>query len=227
MIRLQDSTPRVYYEQSRDFQFIGRLFDIVLNSAKTNADCVNTLPLDKDMDDRLLNLLALTLGFSHRRRYNSKQLAAVCSVLPTIMRNKGSIYGVTVAVNAILQAEGLTQPLDYNIEEGKLLTLYLPTDLRDLTLLKDVMSYVLPAGMSCAMVNELRETHKANTTICTIDEVDIKQRKASELSRVSRGDNLRSKDGPKDYVGMMANATVLTVEQLVKVKQPAEVKDDE
>lgn len=223
MIRLQDSTPRVYYEQSRDFQFIGRLFDIVLNSAKTNADCVNTLPLDKDMDDRLLNLLALTLGFSHRRRYNSKQLAAVCSVLPTIMRNKGSVYGITVAVNAILQAEGLTQPLDYSIEEGQLLTLYLPTDLRDLTLLKDVMSYVLPAGMSCAMVNELRETHKANTTISTTDEVNMKQLivKASKLSRLSRGDNLRSEDGPKNYTGMMANATVLTADQL------AEVNDNE
>jgi len=217
MIRLQDSTPRVYYEQSRDFQFIGRLFDIVLNSAKTNADCINTLPLDKDMDDRLLNLLALTLGFSHRRRYNSKQLAAICSVLPTIMRNKGSVYGVTVAVNAILQAEGLTQPLDYSIEEGQLLTLYLPTDLRDLTLLKDVMSYVLPAGMSCAMVNELRETHKANTTVYVADKVTVIMKEASKLSRLSRGANLRSEDGPKDYAGMMANATVLTVDQLAEV----------
>ena len=40
MIRLQDMTPSVYYDQSRDFQFIGRLFDVVLNSVKTNADMV-------------------------------------------------------------------------------------------------------------------------------------------------------------------------------------------
>ena len=38
MIKLQELTPSVYYEQSRDFQFIGRLYDIVLNYIKTNAD---------------------------------------------------------------------------------------------------------------------------------------------------------------------------------------------
>ena len=40
MIKLQDMTPDVYYNQSRDFQFIGRLYDIVLNSVKTNADLI-------------------------------------------------------------------------------------------------------------------------------------------------------------------------------------------
>ena len=38
MIKLQDYTPDIYYSESRDFQFIGRLFDLVLNYVKTNVD---------------------------------------------------------------------------------------------------------------------------------------------------------------------------------------------
>ena len=55
MIKLQELTPSVYYEQSRDFQFIGRLYDIVLNYIKTNADNLYTLPIGKNMDEKLLN----------------------------------------------------------------------------------------------------------------------------------------------------------------------------
>ena len=50
MIRLQDLVPNVYYEKSRDFQFIGRLFDIVLNSVKTNSDTLYNLPSGKNKD---------------------------------------------------------------------------------------------------------------------------------------------------------------------------------
>ena len=38
MIKLQNLTPEVYYKESRVFQFIGRLYDIVLNSVKTETD---------------------------------------------------------------------------------------------------------------------------------------------------------------------------------------------
>jgi hypothetical protein len=171
MIRLQDLTPSVYYDKSRDFQFIGRLYDIVLNHIKTNADLLYDLPSGKNKDKRLLNLLALTLGFQTKHNYNSKQLEAICSVLPLIMKNKGSLMAMIIATNALLHAEGLTQALDYHIEPGKSITLYLPADLSDLTLLSDLMDYILPAGIYCEFVKELRSTYQAETVITTEDVV--------------------------------------------------------
>ena len=44
MIKLRNLTPDVYYNESRDFQFIGRLFDVVLNSVKTEADLLYNVP---------------------------------------------------------------------------------------------------------------------------------------------------------------------------------------
>jgi hypothetical protein len=54
MIKLQNYTPEIYYKESRDFQFIGRLFDLVLNAVKTDADLLYHIPLSTDSDEKLL-----------------------------------------------------------------------------------------------------------------------------------------------------------------------------
>ena len=138
MIKLQDLTPAVYYNQSRDFQFIGRLYDLVLNYSKTNAANLYNLPIGKNMDEQLLNLLALTLGFKPTKNYNSKQLRAICSVLPTILRHKGSIQALVLAINALLAAEGVSQPLDYTVNPKQGITLYVAQELDDLSLFTDL-----------------------------------------------------------------------------------------
>jgi len=173
MIKLQDLTPSIYYEQSRDFQFIGRLFDIVLNYLKTNADNIYNLPCGKNMDEKLLDLLALSLGFQSKHHYNSKHLAAVCSVLPTILKTKGSLQAVINAVNAMLNSEGIRQTLDYYIEPRQYITLYLPQQLSDLTLLKDLLPYILPAGLGCNLVKEVKEVIPVETELTTEDIIKI------------------------------------------------------
>ena len=173
MIRLQDLVPNVYYEKSRDFQFIGRLFDIVLNSVKTNSDTLYNLPSGKNKDERLLNLLAFTLGFQPKHHYNSKQLEAICSVLPLVIKNKGSLNAIIIATNAILHAEGLTQSLSYSIAPRESITLYLPTQLSDLTLLSDLMNYILPAVLYCNFVKEISKVTPVETKISVKSEVII------------------------------------------------------
>lgn len=211
MIKLQELTPSVYYEQSRDFQFIGRLYDIVLNYVKTNADNLYTLPIGKNMDEKLLNLLAFTLGFQSKHHYNSKQLLAICSVLPLILKHKGSLDAILIAVNSILYAEGINQALDYEFKDNNLV-LYLSPDLSDLTLLKDIMIYILPAGIGCDMIKEIQSVNKIETILTTTDEVTVYKDIASKFNRIL---NLREKADkdilaggrPADNAGMLVNIT--------------------
>lgn len=170
MIKLQDLTPEVYYRQSRDFQFIGRLYDVVLNYIKTNADNLYNLPVGPNMNEQLLTLLSMTLGFKPKNNYNSKQLLAICSVLPEIMRHKGSLQSMLTAVNALLAAEEIKQALDYSIEPKKNITLYISQQLSDLTLLADLFDYILPAGMNYRLVKENQIVNKVTTNV----EVDSK-----------------------------------------------------
>ena len=165
MIKLQNLTPEIYYKHSRDFQLIGRLYDIVLNYVKTNADNLYSLPIGDDMNENLLNLLSYTLGFKASRNYNSKQLLAICSVLPEIMRHKGSLQSIIIAVNALLCAEGTKQSLDYEMVPKQSITLYLDQNLSDLSLLYDLLNYILPAGISCSFVKEISERYDIKTEI--------------------------------------------------------------
>ena len=209
MIKLQDLTPSVYYEQSRDFQFIGRLYDIVLNYIKTNADNLYTLPIGKNMDERLLNLLAFTLGFQSKHHYNSKQLLAICSVLPLILKNKGSLNAILIAANSILYAEGINQALDYEFKNNNLV-LYLSPDLSDLTLLKDIMIYILPAGIGCDMIKEIQSVNKIETILTTKDEVTVYKDVASKFNKIinPRDDEekiILASGRPAGNTGMLVN----------------------
>lgn len=208
MIKLQELTPSVYYEQSRDFQFIGRLYDIVLNYIKTNADNLYTLPIGKNMDEKLLNLLAFTLGFQSKHHYNSKQLLAICSVLPLILKHKGSLNAILIAVNSILYAEGINQALDYEFKDNNLV-LYLSPDLSDLTLLKDIMVYILPAGIGCDMIKEIQSINKIETILTTKDEVTVYKDIASKFNKIL---DIRD-DGIKEMLanGKPANNTGILV----------------
>lgn len=159
MIKLQEMTPDVYYNQSRDFQFIGRLFDVVLNSTKTNSDLLYALPISDNSDERLVDLMAMTLGFKSKHNYNVKQLTALCSAFCEILRNKGNMQSIKMAVNALFGAEGIPVNTETDYEDG-VLEIYIPDDLTDLNLLRDLLVYILPAGVSCSIVQTSRINFK-------------------------------------------------------------------
>lgn len=153
MIKLQNMTPAPYYEQSRDFQFIGRLYDVVLNSVKTNLDQIYNLPLNRNTDKQLMDLLAMTLGFRPKHNYNSEQLYSVCSALNEILRNKGSKTAIDLAVKAIVNADGIYQEYTCDTDiNNNVLYVYIPQTVKDISLFKDLLDYILPAGMKCEII---------------------------------------------------------------------------
>lgn len=155
MIKTQNLVPQVYYDKSRDFQLLGRTFDIVFNYLKTNIDLIYNNPLSDNSDERLVDLLALTLGFKSRHNYNVKQLTAMCSSFMLAMRNKGNITGIELAVNTLIQAEGIKNGALILVDsKNNNLNIYIPVELTDINLLNDLLVYILPAGMSCSIIRQ-------------------------------------------------------------------------
>ena len=177
MIKLQDYTPDIYYSESRDFQFIGRLYDLILNYSKTNADLLYSLPLSENSDDRFIELLALTLGFKVRHKYTAKHLRAICSCFSEILRNKGTIKAVLIACGAIFNSEGIDSDVNYELDTAAhKLTVYLPPELTDTTLLADLCDYILPAGLSSTFVRLVIVNSKGITQIWTQDTFTLYKR---------------------------------------------------
>ena len=199
MIKLQNLTPEIYYKESRDFQLLGRLFDLVLNAVKTDTDLLYNLPLSTNSDEKLLELLALTLGFKPKHQYNAKNLKAVCSVFSEILRNKGSIKAIKIACEALFNSMDISQQLDYDFTKGKdntELNLYIAKDFGDITLLNDLLSYILPAGMSCNIIREFHVLTDSNTNIGISDSVTKTKINTIETSKII-----------KDFTGV-SNATI-------------------
>ena len=179
MIKLENMTPEVYYKQSRDFQFIGRLYDIVLNSVKTNIDVINNLPINNSLDNGLSDLLTLTLGFKSKHNYSTQQLLALGTAFSIILREKGTKKAIQTAIGVLLNAEGIIDDLrnfddylyvdmtNYNID------IYISSKLSDFSLLNDMLEYILPAGMTYRLIKGLHKKFTVWTEVELEDYVTV------------------------------------------------------
>ena len=214
MIKIEQLTPDIYYNQSRDFQFIGRLFDVVMNAAKTNTDLVKSLPLCKNTDTQLLTLASLTLGFKSKHNYNIAQLNALCNVFCYALKNKGNIQSIVSACNALLNAEGIKIKTTYKLTDNNTnLTLRLPTNLYDITLLRDLLDYILPAGMSCTLIAESAiQVNNVNTVSETKDTTTAVLKYADEYNEYAKlqpPESIRFIDnGVSTNKGFISNSTI-------------------
>lgn len=146
MIKFANQVPSIYTNASRDFQYIGWLVDVVLNSVKHNVDSLYNLP-HAENNSKITELLAITLGFKIKRNYDKKQLAALVSILPAILKYKGTEKAITMAAAALIKASGASGDFSCTVKDAKL-EVILPRDLIDITLFTDLLEYILPAGMT-------------------------------------------------------------------------------
>lgn len=150
MIQLYNQIPEVYYKQSRDFQFIGRLFDLVLNAVKTNADMLYQIPNGLMNDTQSTEVLAHTLGFKIKHDYDKDQLAALVSIFPTLLKYKGTVTAIKMAGDAMIRASNVIGDFQFSLNNN-VLEVILPYELTDMSLFQDLLPYILPAGISCSI----------------------------------------------------------------------------
>ena len=216
MIRMQDYTPEVYYRKSRDFQFIGRLYDLVFNYMKTNADLVYNVPFSDCSDDQLIELLALTLGFKAKHQYPGNQLRAVCSVFSEILRTKGTIK---IACAAIFKSEGIIDEVEYELKNhNSKIIVYVPQQINNLTLMNDLLDYILPAGMTCTIVKEMKLKKTKETNLGTTDSLEMMKRDNTIIYSGNYSSSIANVDAytkpkinsayAKDTEGLIMNSTV-------------------
>ena len=184
-LKAEYCTPSIYYKMSRDFQLLGRLYDVVLHSVKTDVDLLYNLPISFNSNLDSIDLLAMTLGFVPKHRYNAKQLKAVCSVLPLIFKNKGSLQAIIVLVNAILHAEGIKETIECfekthtDAATGKIVSdhtilIAIPDKLQDLSLINDLLDYILPAGIGYELVQIFTAKIEGKTDLAYEDKISVK-----------------------------------------------------
>ena len=194
VIKIYDQVPQVYSNASRDFQYISWLYNIVLNYVKHNVDGLRKLPSDVT-DPRITELLALTLGFKIKRKYDQKQLAALVSILPSILKCKGTKKALDLTGNALLMASGVVGEFSSTIQ-GASLEAFLPAELVDATLFMDLLPYILPAGMTCRVTRKTKVTAGRITELYYDDKISASWHYDRDLAVLFDADANNAKAGP-------------------------------
>lgn len=189
MIRIKDMVPQVYSEASRDFQYLSILFDIVLNSVKTNTDLISSLPNRIQADSKLTELLALTLGFKLKRNYDREQLLALVHVFPKLLRAKGTLQAVQIAGDALVKASHVPGFFYCEVDqETHILKVTIPPQVDDITLFIDLLPYILPAGIACDFTRGTTINEQLTTTL-ELDTGSIEILAARPIPKISQADN--------------------------------------
>jgi len=172
MIKVKDLVPSIYYDNSRDFQFLGRSFEVVYNYVKTNVDLMTDLPLSSNSDLSMINLLLTTLGFEKRHEYNAVDLKKICSVFSELVKLKGTKKAVELAVSTLLNSQNIDSDFEvidvYDENKNKLYmyNIYIPIELDDRILLEDLFEYILPVGYTYNFIyTSLTDTKSSNFEI--------------------------------------------------------------
>lgn len=157
MIRTQTQVPSTYYIRSRDFQLLGRLYDLAFNSSKFFADVVAYNARGEGDDANILDLMAKTVGFDIPRKYDIADLSSLCKSFKSIMACKGSKKAIEDCVRMLLNAQNINSGFDVDVinnitdADGNTRPVYkvqimIPQQMNDISLLEDMLEYILPVG---------------------------------------------------------------------------------
>ncbi len=147
MIRLQNNTPYIYCQESRDFQLFCRLYDAVNNGVKFDIDSIININDPDLISDRIINLLCTKVGFFPKHNYNTNLLRGIIKIFPEIMKYKGSSRGIELAILTILKYEDTKGVYEIFIDnDNGEINIYTSIDLQNKLALDDILSYIIPIG---------------------------------------------------------------------------------
>lgn len=87
-----------YYEKSRDYQVFLKILDIIVNACKADIDFFTSLLSADACKSRMLPLLANYVGYNYDYEEKVRTNRVIIRNYPTLLRNRGSITGVRMAV---------------------------------------------------------------------------------------------------------------------------------
>ena len=154
--RMRNNVPDPYVKQSRDFQLMCDLFDIINNGIKFDIDTITDLSDTTLCRESMLPYLSGKLGLELTTQIPSDSLRTILKCFPYVVNHKGSRRGIEEAICLFLNV--IYANCDHRIEItnrsaiNKISGYYIiKIDLEDnvlknLHILDDILKYVLPSG---------------------------------------------------------------------------------
>ena len=193
MIRLDELVPSVYVNESRDFQFISRLYTLLQNSVKGDIDTLKGIYSPFEINNRLLPLLANFMGFYPSIDIDDRSMRYILANFPLMIKNKGNKKGIKLAVETLLQIENITNAnisIEFHSEKNFAceISIYYASSgkINNFVLLNELLSYVLPVGTRYS-IGTYRQQEQSAEIIDIIQDFIEKQKISYSSSQILSG----------------------------------------
>lgn len=194
IIRLQNNTPPVYTEESRDFQLLCRIYDCIINAVKLDIDSIPTVVDTSQCLSSILPLLQTKVGFFTENTLQDKELRYAIEAFPYIVKKKGSREGIIECLNLFLQVNNILKSSQViitnesiNKEDEYTIKILIESEVKDTSLLEELIRYIVPTGYLVSYI--FTDTQKLDiqnyNNISAADIVIIDNNKNSSLRKNS------------------------------------------
>lgn len=159
LFRISEHVPDVYPRKSRDFQLFCAVFDIVFGYLKYNIDSIRNITDTEYCNQKLIPLLQTKLGFYSDSSIPSEDLRLILKAFPFLVKNKGSLTGITGALRIFLKVIGsdaeyevkvlnkvYSSDGEYQEDESYIINIATSEVLTNTDVLDQILKYVVPAG---------------------------------------------------------------------------------
>lgn len=148
LFRTQDNVPEIYVNESRDFQLLCRLKDVMINGVKYAIDSINHTSNTLEINSALLPLLKSKVGFFDYEELTEDELRYLLTGFPDLIKYKGSKRAIEKAICLwfrVNRLSGKLTDIDINNETYSI-TISVNTTNTDTRLLDEIFKYILPTG---------------------------------------------------------------------------------
>ena len=204
-MKVENMIPEIYYKESRDVSYIGRLFEILFNYLKSTSDLVGK-GLKDEYSITLIDLLCTTLGFKIKHKYINKDLIAISSSFTDILKKKGSIQSIEECIKILLNSQYLDEIYDIQAHNDTcIVEIYLSNRIQDTVLLEDLFDYILPAGWIYNLYriavkdSEYKDKYEFSDNLLGNKVYEMKPDQLSQVSRPRLPGDINVNDAYSDY----------------------------
>lgn len=181
MFRISEKVPEVYMKESRDFQILPRIDDLLFLGEHYDISTIQELNNPKKCRNSCLKYLAEKVGFYTDKYIPDNVLINIISAFRTALKNKGTDLGIQQAVIAILKAENSIDPpkIVYTRSDSSLqyyeqytINIYTPIKIINEVALREFLKYIIPAGYNYNIYSyDSSETEGEVTRINTVGQL--------------------------------------------------------
>lgn len=146
MFRVENNVPDVYIQESRDFQLLSRLYDLVFQSSRFSIDTMQSVSDTLHCQDNILPLIATKVGMFTDVKLTTQAHRYILSVFPYIIKYKGSMQGLTYIANLLGRLLNTNVRVEQSEQDFNRVTFYFKEYYSDFNILKEVVEYMRPTG---------------------------------------------------------------------------------